>query len=90
MLTTEVDGIISLKVNTMKNRIIYQWNWIRIVRLSIGSYSLTQGIMHTENLMMGIGTYFLIHGILNFGCSSYSTGNHEIKPTKSETEKLDS
>lgn len=89
-LTTVVDGTISLKVNTMKNRILYQWNWMRVVRLAIGSYALIQGIMHSENLMIGIGAFFLIQGILNFGCSSCSTGNCNIKPNNNETEKLDS
>ena len=89
-LTTEVDGTISLNVNLMKKRIIYQWNWMRIVRLAIGLYALIQGLMHSENLMIGIGTFFLIQGIFNFGCSSCSSRNCNIKPNNNETEKLDS
>lgn len=86
----EVDGIISPKTSAMKHQILYQWNWMRVVRLAIGTYGLTQGIMHSENLMIGIGALFLIQGIFNFGCSSSSTGNCEIKPNNNETEKLDS
>jgi hypothetical protein len=86
----EVDGTISHKVNLMKNRILYQWNWMRIVRLAIGGYGLTQGIMHSESLMIGIGAFFLIQGILNFGCNSCSTGNCEVKPNNNEIKKLDS
>lgn len=86
----EADGTISHKAYFMKNRIIYQWNWMRIVRLAIGGYGLTQGIMHSESLMIGIGAFFLIQGILNFGCSSCSTESCEIKTKNNETEKLDS
>ena len=74
----------------MKNRILYQWNWMRIVRLTIGSYALTQGVMHSENLMIAIGAFFLVQGIINWGCNSYSIGKCEIKPNNNETEKLDS
>lgn len=73
----------------MKNRILYNWNWIRIIRLAIGSYGLTQGIMRSENLMIGLGAFFLIQAIFNFGCSSCSSGNCKVKPNHNETEKLD-
>jgi len=62
----------------MKKRILYSWNWMRIIRLGIGAYGLTQGIIHAENLMIGIGVFFLIQGILNFGGSNCLTGNCEI------------
>ena len=58
-----VGGTIFHKINIMKNRILYQWNWMRIVRLTIGSYALTQGVMHSENLMIAIGAFFLVQGI---------------------------
>ncbi|MBL4593173.1 MAG: hypothetical protein JKX68_05060 [Flavobacteriales bacterium] len=73
----------------MINRIANNWHWMRIVRLGIGGYGLVQGLMYSENLMIGIGAFFLIQGIFNFGCSSCSTNNCEIKPTKNETQKLD-
>ncbi len=63
---------------------------MRIVRLAIGSYGLTQVIMHSDNLMIAIGAFFLIQGILNFGSNSCSSGNCDIKPNNNETEKLDS
>ncbi len=72
----------------MINRMLYSWNWMRVVRLAIGGYGLTQGIIHSENLMIGIGAFFLVQGIFNFGCSSCATSNCELK--NNETEKLDS
>ncbi len=64
---------------------------MRVVRLAIGGYGLTQGIMHQENLMIAVGAFFLIQGVFNFGCSSNcATNNCEIKPNKNETENLDS
>ena len=72
-----------------KRNILYNWHWMRVVRLAIGGYGLTQGIMNTENLMIGIGAFFLIQGVLNIGCNSCSTGSCEIKPNKNETQKLD-
>ena len=73
----------------MKNRILYQWGWMRFIRFGIGGYGLFQGIIHEENLMIGIGLFFLIQGILNFGCSSCATNNCEIKPNNNGSEKLD-
>jgi len=74
----------------MKNRILYNWNWMRVVRLGIGTYGLVEGITHSENLMIGLGAFFLIQGVLNFGCSSCATGNCEIKSNnKDEAQKLD-
>lgn len=63
---------------------------MRFVRLGIGGYSFIQGIMHSEIIMIAIGAFFLIQGILNFGCSSCSTNTCEIKPNENETQKLDS
>lgn len=74
----------------MKDRILYNWNWMRIVRLGIGGYALTQGLLHSEMLMIAIGVFFLAQGILNWGCNSCAKDQCEIKPNNNETEKLDS
>ena len=63
---------------------------MRVVRLAIGVYGLAQGILYSENLMIGIGAFFLIQGLFNFDCSSYFTGTGKIKPINNEPEKLDS
>lgn len=71
-------------------RILYNWNWMRIVRLGIGGYGLIEGITHSDKLMLGLGAFFLIQAIFNWGCSSCDAGNCKIDSNKlNKNERLD-
>ncbi len=36
----------------MKDRILYNWHWMRIIRFGIGGYGLVDGLMRSENIMI--------------------------------------
>lgn len=77
--TTEEDGTI---LHNMKNRLLNNWGWLRIVRLVIGAYVVYGGIQQIDYLMLFFGGLFLVQAVFNLGCRSCSSGNCEIDPEK--------
>ena len=66
----------------MKDRILKNWGWLRVVRLVIGGYVVYGGLQQTDYLMLTFGGLFLVQAIFNFGCGSCASGNCEIPNPK--------
>ena len=64
----------------MKDRLLNNWGWLRIVRLIIGGYVFYGGLEQTDYLMLSFGGLFLAQALFNFGCGRCASGNCEIKP----------
>ena len=66
----------------MKDRLLKNWGWLRIVRLLIGGYVFYGGLKEMDYLMLFFGGLFLVQSIFNFGCGGCASGNCEIDPEK--------
>ena len=73
-------GVVIVNLYRMKNRILNNWNWIRIIRLVIGLMILGSGIGGNDYLAIVIGLFFTVIPILNF--STCASGNCNIDTNK--------
>lgn len=64
----------------MKNRILKNWNFLRIFRLVMGLLISIQAIMASEMLFAGLGVLLTGTAIFNVGCCG--TGGCEVSPRK--------
>ena len=68
----------------MKERLLNNWGWLRIVRLLIGGYVVYGGIQQVDYLMLFFGGLFLVQAVFNLGCGGCASGNCEINPRASK------
>jgi hypothetical protein len=52
----------------MKERILQQWDWLRIVRLVIGVSVIFQSVMMQSWLLVAAGVMLTSMAVLNIGC----------------------
>jgi hypothetical protein len=58
----------------MKNRLLTNWNLLRIVRLGFALILFTQAFEKFEWYLLVFGMFFLVQAIFNFGCNSNGCG----------------
>jgi hypothetical protein len=54
----------------MKERILTNWNWIRVMYLLTGVFMTVQALTSQQWLIALAGTYFASMGLFGFGCAS--------------------
>lgn len=54
----------------MKNRILNNWTFIRVLYLIMGGYIIFQSAIHQQWLGIALGGYFASMGLFAFGCAS--------------------
>jgi len=62
----------------MKTILLNNWNMMRILRLGMGLFIISQGILAQEWLLMVMGSVFSILAVLNIGCYGTSACNTPI------------
>jgi hypothetical protein len=74
--TTAADGAAlksrSLKTTEMKERILTNWNWVRVMYLALGVFMTVQALASQQWFVALAGTYFASMGLFGFGCASGS------------------
>ncbi len=70
----------------MRDRILKNWGWLRIVRLLIGGYVFYGGLEKMDYLMLFFGGLFLIQSIFNLGCGNCASGNCNSNPEQLKKE----
>ncbi len=50
--------------------LIRNWSLIRIIKVGVGLACLISFPKHEEYIVLFVGLYFLIHGLLNAGCNN--------------------
>lgn len=55
------------------------WTFMRVLRIAMGSVVLYQGVSDHEWILAGLGSVFLLQGILNAGCASCAGNSCEVK-----------
>lgn len=73
----------------MKETILHNWNFMRVLRLIIGIALLMQGIMRHDGLMAILGAVFSLMPILNIGCCGTNGCAISPKKTDNKTEETD-
>lgn len=63
------------------------WNFSRVLRLSLGLIVLVQAIMSKDTMLAFFAALFVAMPIFNVGCCS--TGNCATTPRKAVTEEVD-
>lgn len=71
----------------MKNY-LSNWNFMRFLRLSIGLFIISQGILAYELALIAMGGLFSSLALLNIGCCGTSACNTPIKHNKSQIEEV--
>jgi hypothetical protein len=62
----------STMLNDWKNRLIYGWGFMRILRLVIASIILVQAWQISEPMFAVFGGFILFQALLNIGCCGVS------------------
>lgn len=62
------------------------WSLMRFLRLAVGAWALTNGMMQKDFLLLGLSAIVLFQAITNTGCSA--TGNCNT-PTSKKTNTKD-
>ncbi len=69
------------------NRILNNWNAMRLVRLLLGVSIIAQGARTGEWIFMGAGVVFTLMPLLNVGCCA--TGNCTVPIKKKRTTRAE-
>lgn len=72
----------------MKALLFKNWNVMRILRLAMGVFIITQGIMANEWILTIMGGIFSLLAIFNMGCCGTSTCGRPIKIRKNQIEEV--
>jgi hypothetical protein len=54
----------------MKERILTNWSWVRVMYLLIGAFMTVQALASQQWLVALAGTYFASMGLFGVGCAS--------------------
>lgn len=57
----------------MKDRILFNWHWMRVIRLILGISIIVQGASMHKWIFMIIGILFAALALLNIGCCGTSS-----------------
>ncbi|SCY75474.1 hypothetical protein SAMN02927916_3206 [Flavobacterium anhuiense] len=44
------------------------WNFMRVLRLALGIFVITQGVMDKQWMLVGLGALFALMPLMNIGC----------------------
>lgn len=67
----------------MKQRILYGWNWIRVIYLIAGIMIIVQSAIARQLAGVLFGAYFAIMGLFALGCAA---GNCYVNSNAGKTE----
>lgn len=76
----------------MKERILTNWNLIRVIRLLLGAGIAAQGILQAELFFTIAGAFILLGAELNYGCGGSGGCSVSYSPkadSKTGPEKVD-
>jgi hypothetical protein len=74
----------------MKNRILTDWTFRRLLYVALGSFVIIQSAREQQWFGILFGSYFALMGILSFGCAAGNCfgGNCNIEPTQNKNEEI--
>ncbi|MEJ5994500.1 hypothetical protein WG904_08725 [Pedobacter sp. Du54] len=72
----------------MKAMLFKNWNFMRILRLAMGIFIITQGVLAKEWALGIMGGLFTFLAILNIGCCGTSACNTPNKSRKHQIEEI--
>lgn len=83
-------GLIHLLINYMKERILKNWTFTRVLFLVLGMIVIVQSVVSQQWFGVLFGSYFASMGLFSIGCASGNCygGNCEIKPEKSSDKPI--
>ena len=76
----------------MREKLLSNWNFMRVFRLALGIYIIVQGIQANEWTFIVLGAMFSIMPIMNIGCcgtSGCSTSQINTKTNTNEEVKYE-
>lgn len=74
-------------METLKQTLFTNWNFMRWLRLAIGPYVLVQAVMMHDNMLGFFGAFFLFQAVTNTGCCG--TQGCAVPITKKNSTKAD-
>lgn len=74
----------------MKERVLNNWSFIRVLYLVMGTLIVVQTAMSREWLGVLIGSYFVVMGLFSIGCASGTCygGNCTIESNKNSNSSI--
>lgn len=77
-------------METVKQTLLTNWNFMRWLRLAIGAYMLVQAVMLHDNMLGFFGAFFLFQSLANTGCCGTQSCAAPIVKNKSKaTEEVE-
>ena len=55
-------------MSVMKDTVLYNWSFLRIIRLAVGGFIAYDGFRTHEFLIMTLGLVFMGLAVMNLGC----------------------
>lgn len=74
-------------METLKQTLFSNWNFLRWLRLAIGAYVLVRAVMMHDNMLGFFGAFFLFRAVTNTGCCG--TQGCAVPATKKNSTKAD-
>jgi len=72
-------------LNSLKQRLITGWNFLRIVRLALALLIITEAWNSSEILFAVLGGFLAFQAILNYGCCGVSGCDIDHQRSKSKS-----
>jgi hypothetical protein len=78
----------------MKQLLLTNWNFMRVLRLLAGIVLLVSAFMHRDTLVGAFGLFFMSQGVFNFntcgmgGCYTNSCATYKPKDSNLEKDEL--
>lgn len=77
-------------MQTLKQTLLTNWNFMRWLRLVIGAYVLVHAVIMHDNMLGFFGAFFLFQAITNTGCCrTQSCAVLMTKKNSSKTEEVE-
>lgn len=72
----------------MKDRILSNWSFIRLLRLALGVAIVIHGLYTKEWLFVAVGGFFAYLPLMNIGCGGASNCSAPISKTDNNSEDI--
>jgi hypothetical protein len=75
-------------MNSLKQKVLSGWNWVRVMYVIMGTVIIIQSIIQKQWLWVLFGAYFASMGLFGFGCAAgacFTNMNYDEPADKNET-----